>query len=1308
MEGRDTVPRVTGKKHTSMEWMHWLECIEHIPSAAYAVRNDESLTLLGGNSSFYKLFACSMEDMQLKYGGRLGAVLEAEPLKKLPVPELEPIGPISIKQKIKRCGVDGWIQTEMFLCPAEGGTVLCCVSTDITMYEIDISFAQSMRIAAQQANLDYFEYDFEYDRAIARSEFTMLPQELLLEDKTIPDFLEKMISNKIIQPGFEMVFKNAFHAVGGHGEPLSCEIQIQNKERGLLWGKFSIARKPNPKYAVCILEDITQEKEAARNYLTETQFFQTLLSEKDAYAQIDVTENRITRVGGMWNLYNEVIDKVTYSHLIQEFINKVVHPEDRMHYLEVMQQQNFIQSLENGIDRLGCEFRRIVSQNKMTWMQLNVHLFKDPLTRHVLALLTIKNIDVRKKQELMLLHGLRVDQLTNIYNRKVAERIIQEYLAQAQEHELCAFVMLDIDNFKRVNDSYGYDIGDQVLVQISDLMSSIFRRSDIVGRFGADEFILFLKNLDSTKQISDRIEELYSILRNADMACAITCSAGIAISHGNCEYNIMLKQALQALNMAKAAGKDRFAFYSTGDEEAEREHEYREVQLGTEAMPILSKQRVVGNGEIVRSRTESRSFDNFIGEQGDIAYLVDPDSFVLICGNQAFYDRIGMNEAQCAGMTCYEAMHRRDTPCPFCSKANWSTDKFYLWRNLNLALEQEFLIKNKLVSWGGKETLLAIAVDISNDKSIVDSMENGAMETHSILSGVQHMTGAKTLSGAMESALESIGSFFRADAVHFLQYQHSASEYTCTYRWVQKQKNRRITENPRAVDEWLESHSWEQSIMMESPEAMLGYSYEMYQHMKLNGIKNQRWMRIKENDEVLGFLCIENISSNFQNVAFLESFAVFVASELKKRGLVESVLYAERHDDLTNLLSRKSFEKYMLEYRPDQIVCVGVVLANFNNLKGINSSSGFQTGNYFICQFADMLRIVFDTECIFRLNGDEFLVILPEISRTRMEDRISKLEQRVAENGTFTVSIGHSWDDVENDLDILLEQATQAMKVNKKRHYDAEPDYANAERRRMLNDLVASIESKEFEVFLQPKVELECGKVMGAEALIRYHHKDLGYFQPAQFIDILERNNLIRYIDLFVFEEVCRQLEDWKLKGWPLPIISVNFSRLTLLERDILSHMESIADRYRVSKNYVEIEITESIASMGKSILYQAMRDIYEAGFAISLDDFGTKYTNLAILADINFNILKVDKSLVGELSQHGNQQLIMKNIISMCKDLGIDVLAEGIETKEQERILRQLHCHLGQGYLYGKPMPIADFAKLYVLPGAEKRIVTD
>lgn len=1284
------LPNVREQEITGKEFMHFAAqapaLLERMPCAAYIIKDDPNLTVIFGNTAFYELFGCTPDDMQHKYANRLSALISPDSLREFEsLKENESEAAAGFQQHIKREGNDAWIYTQVKPLHSEQGFAFCCISFDMTGTQQKLQLFQchedDSQLIAEQINIDAFGYHLRTGALQIYSSHTFLFPEL---SASFPHeaFPETLLSSGQIHPEYVQSARDAFDAIGRGSTNTVCELRMKNKAGKYIWTRLSLSLKQTGQYAgnyvVGVLANINQQKELSLQYLNETQFYQVMLSEKAAFAHVDVTRDHCTRFGGIWNLYNEIIDKVSYSSLIEEFINKVVHPEDRRHYLELMQRDNFIQSLNNGIDQLGCEFRRIVEQNKMVWMELRVHLFREPFTHHILALLYIMDIDERKKQELALLHDSERDSLTNIYNKKMAESSIRDYLKRIKEDELCAFMILDMDNFKQINDTYGHKRGDQVLVRLTEILGETFRRYDIIGRFGGDEFILFLKGIVSSETVHLRLKSLYEQL-SKEKDPAFSCSIGITLVHSGDSYDQIFQQADTALYAAKSQGKGQYIFFN---------------QKAALEPPVKStakcRQQPIESLIQEQPQSDEISFEAFLAEQGDMAYLVDPESFTLLCGNKAFYDRIGITAVECTGLKCYEALHKRESPCPFCSKANWSTDKFYLWRNLNTALEQEFLIKNKLVQWRGKEALLAISVDISNDKSIVDSMENGATESHSILSGIQRMTEAANLTGALNSALETISYFFRADAARIWQRNPDDGFYFCAYAWSKSNQNNFF--GAAEVNTWLQGRNWDHPILIESPEAMLCYSYDMYCYMKANNIVNQRWLQLRDGKDELGCIVIENSSSNFQNVAFLESFTVFMRDEIKKRRLMEDVLYSNEHDELTALLSRKSFERYSISYNGDNVSEIGVVLANFDNLKGVNSAKGFNAGNEYLKQFADILKRIFPNDSVFRLNGDEFLAIATGIGRSALELRIQKLKAMIKRNGAFTVSIGYSWDNVENDLALLVEQATNAMKVDKKRHLDAGMVSMDTERRKLLSELMTSLEKQEFEVFLQPKVEMAHSNVIGAEALIRYRHKELGIIGPGKFISTLEKNNVIRYIDLFVFEEVCRFLAEWKHEGLMMPIVSLNFSRLTLLERDILSSMEKIISKYDIPRRYIEIEITESMSDIGKSILYQVVRELYDAGFNISLDDFGTKYTNLSILADIDFSMLKLDKSLIETLVDQTNNQVILKNIIYMCRDLGIDVIAEGVETPDQAKLLQSLQCRLGQGYLYGKPMPVPEF----------------
>lgn len=1266
--------------------------IKCFPCAVYLLRKTSDFPIIAANEAFYQLIHLDADQIHYKYGGKLSAIFDTTLYQHFNGDnETE----ATFQHNVCTPNGEQRIFYTQFKSLPQQKDLLLCTSMDVTQYiqtqKCLASVKKQMQFLCNQTQVDLFEWDLVTDSITIYGAKTILSG---LESKCTRSELEAYLSelwnNDICKTSISVMLSRI-----AKGEiTISGEMNHQNKFGQSQWTQVCITRQhnaeqPNPT-AIGLLENITEEKEISLNYLNETQFYHMLLSEKEAYGQVDITEDRILTVGGIWNLYNEFIGQLSYTHIITEYINKVVHPEDRTHYLELMQCSNFAHSFDNGIQRLGCEFRRILEQNKMVWMELCVHLFRQPITGHLMALIYLSNIDAKKKQSLLLHYKSERDQLTSIYNKDIADTLIRQCLAQSSPEAVHAFLILDLDDFKQINDIYGHQTGDDVLVRFSAILRKTFRRDDIIGRFGGDEFIILMKDVPSEEFIAEKLKTLYACL-DEDKNPPLTCSIGVTLAHGGSDYTEIFEQADKALYKVKCEGKARFCFYHLN---------FTSMQAGEQIEHYSCQHpQLVPHTPKYLSYTKStlNQFDTFVGEQGDMAYLIDPDSFDLICGNKAFYDRIGLTESECMGMKCYEIVHRRKTPCPFCSKANWSSDKFYLWRDMNESLEQEFLVKDKLVNWLGQEVLLILQIDISNNKSIVDSVDNMASESHLLLSGIQRMEECKTLKDAIISSLESTGHFFRAESVSFWQ-ENDSQQYECAYYWRKSGKAPRYTSTDKdAINIWLwnQNQKWNTPLIIESPEMMLGYSYEMYQYMKVHHIFNQRWLCLQESSKRYGFIVVENCCVHLQNISFLESIAVFIINEMKNRKATESVLYMSCHDYLTDLFNRYSYEEYLQHFDPDKVSTIGVVVANIDNMKGINNTQGSRIGNYYIKRFANLLKEIFSPQQVYRLNGDEFLVIAEDITHADLINRLKKLNTELAKREDYTVSIGHNWDDVEKDLSDLIAIATTDMHISKKKRYDSGIIRNNMEHGNMLHTLMTEIKEGRFEIYLQPKVDLATQQLIGAEALIRQHGEDNRIIPPCEFIPILEDNNLIRYIDLFVFQEVCTLLEKWQRMNQNF-IVSLNFSRLTLLEEDILFNIEQILSCYQISRNNIEIEITENFLATGKSTLYQVIQDLYQAGCYLSLDDFGIRYANLSMLADINFHTLKLDKSLIKSISNRNANQVILKHIIHLCKDLSINVIAEGVETEIQQNILIELGCTQGQGYLFGKPMPVSEFERTY------------
>ncbi|MEG2539156.1 MAG: EAL domain-containing protein, partial [Clostridium sp.] len=242
------------------------------------------------------------------------------------------------------------------------------------------------------------------------------------------------------------------------------------------------------------------------------------------------------------------------------------------------------------------------------------------------------------------------------------------------------------------------------------------------------------------------------------------------------------------------------------------------------------------------------------------------------------------------------------------------------------------------------------------------------------------------------------------------------------------------------------------------------------------------------------------------------------------------------------------------------------------------------------------------------------------------------------------------------------------------------------------NSMKSSLELGEFKVYLQPKYDLNTNTIVGAEALIRWHHPTKGVIPPDKFIPLFEKNRFISNIDRYVFKEVCKTLRKWIDSGYdPLPL-SVNLSKVHIHNNKFISQYKEIMNTYSIPPSLIEIEFTESVAIHNIDVLQNTMNKLKDIGFLIAMDDFGAGYSSLNILKDIPVDVLKLDREFLSENFNTDRGQIILSSIVSMTKKLNIQIVSEGIETLSQANYMRSIGCDLAQGYYFDKPMLIEEF----------------
>lgn len=243
-----------------------------------------------------------------------------------------------------------------------------------------------------------------------------------------------------------------------------------------------------------------------------------------------------------------------------------------------------------------------------------------------------------------------------------------------------------------------------------------------------------------------------------------------------------------------------------------------------------------------------------------------------------------------------------------------------------------------------------------------------------------------------------------------------------------------------------------------------------------------------------------------------------------------------------------------------------------------------------------------------------------------------------------------------------------------------------------------ALEKGEFEIYLQPKYNSESDSIVGAEALARWNNRNDGIVSPEVFIPILEKNKNIVKLDMYMFEEACKIINRWSKNNVSLVPISINISKITMSENDnFVIDLKNIIKKYDIDTRFLEVELTERIMFRETNKIVSIIKEIKKIGIKVSLDDFGAGYSSLNILKNIPIDIIKLDKLFLDKRDISEKGKIVIKNIINMANELGLEVVAEGVEFLEQSQFLKSVGCEVVQGYLYGKPMTIGEFEKLEI-----------
>lgn len=446
---------------------------------------------------------------------------------------------------------------------------------------------------------------------------------------------------------------------------------------------------------------------------------------------------------------------------------------------------------------------------------------------------------------------------------------------------------------------------------------------------------------------------------------------------------------------------------------------------------------------------------------------------------------------------------------------------------------------------------------------------------------------------------------------------------------------------------------------------------------------------------------------------------VVVAHEdiTQRKAAEEQLLHEAYHDALTGLPNRTLFTDRLKQALARSKRCesslFAVLFLDLDGFKIINDSLGHMVGDQLLMTIGRRLSAgLRDGDTIARFGGDEFAVLVNDIKDNtdalRLADRIQKdlaIPFHLGGHEVFTsasIGIALSASGYDQPIELLRDADTamyRAKTLGKAHHvvFDKAMHTSVVARLRLETDLRRAVERQEFRLEYQPIVALDSGRLTGFEALVRWNHPDRGPVSPVEFIPAAEETGLIIPLDLWVLREACRQMSLWKSRFAPdAPwTMSVNLSSHHFSQPDLLEHIDQVLQDAELDARSLRLEITESVIMGHAESATALLRQLKERGVGLSMDDFGTGYSSLSYLHKFSFDILKIDRSFVSRIGPQGEHSEIVATIVALAHNLGMRVVAEGVETAEQREQLRALSCQYGQGYFFSRPISAAAAEKL-------------
>ncbi len=1055
---------------------------------------------------------------------------------------------------------------------------------------------------------------------------------------------------------------------------------------------------------------------------------------KDVLFELNVANSTITFVqGNLWRTIMPLGRSADYTHTLDEFLRSYVDRDDRELLWQAICIDTIQKAARDGRHMVSAQFRALVpSAGEYEWFQVSI------LSPHGgICYGTIQNVNNEKEEELMLLHRADHDALTDLLNRSAFERRIAPLL----NGKLSGFFFIvDIDNFKTLNDTKGHQYGDRILTVLAGYIRDLLPDRAILGRFGGDEFVNFCPGDCSPDTINQLMKELKIRCASGCNADAFNISVGVSIypDHGR-DLSTLLSCADRALYFVKQNGKNGYSIF-TDDMPmvGKRDHRMNEPEDTSHT----------GSGYSFLSEIKSKLKTRLSYKKRRLMMIVFTTIFIMaavmgiMTGIYLSRLRDMVNEESASHMS--ELARQMDV-----NIAKAFSDRFY-----NLSL-----VNQMLDSLGDDATRYDYNTVLSDQKELLGSRVLAAVDSNGRWYCIGSQDYLEQLNDIIAQAIESNepamsdcfmlgedicvafvlpidnipvdGLTFKAlisvdrldDIIAPLKLDSAFNGKGFAYILDKRGNILVSSEHPYSNLAAQNIFSKEQAFKPAS-----GYRVETIQ-ADFNSGRSGFFRYVHHDVDYVGYYSPlsmqdwyllniaqkDSIEARYNVFARTTTFSC-LAIALLMTGIMGSMLFYQ-------LRTRKKLEQiayvdpvtggktkalFLLECRalidefPDRF---SIVYTNVERFKTLNERYGhsFSDGVLGVIHNAIIDTLSPDERCA-RIMADQFAVLIDSTDSYEVVERVLEWNRRIVGYGNsldnpcnITVTYGcYRVSDPQLDITVMLDHANSARKTVEPSQLLVRPigfyDVALRDKLRSEQEMEARMEnalsSGEFKMYLQPQYDLCTGEIAGYEALVRWVQPEGRTLMPGRFIPLFERNGFITKLDLYMFAQACRCIRELIDSGREPVRISVNVSKVHLLSENFLSKYIMVWRKYDIPGKYLELEFTESVLFDNPERLNLIIDQIHELGFKCSMDDFGSGYSSLNMLHNINIDIIKLDKSFLGhdsELTERG--KLIVKGVVDIANALDLQIVAEGVETVEQKDFLANCGCGLIQGFYFAKPM---------------------